>query len=373
MQRVTRSTAVAVMPDPPPFPGTPGYFAKPDAGAGVPASVPGYEWFNGVQEGLVLAFEDSGIPQDPADHAQLRKHVRRMAGGNVALVTADTALTADHAGLVEIAIAANRIITLPSAAGANGRPIRLTFVRTDTTASTATVQRAGADTIEGGTSITVPVGRRVALVSDGVAAWRVLAGVAGDGLQAFTASGNFTVPAGVFRVRVTCTGGGGAGSGTTTSGGGGGGSAGQTAIGWHDVTPGQVIVVTVGAGGTATGGTGNNGGTSSFGAHCSAPGGVGGTSATGAGGRSASAATGGQINLWGGDGGDGTSGTGQGIMGGQGGASFWGGGGRMGAISGGGGLSGRAPGSGGGGAYAAGVTGGAQGGAGAAGIVVVEW
>jgi hypothetical protein len=117
---------------------------------------------------------DSGVALSAAADTQLRDHIRRMAGGNATIVTADTTLTADHAGVVEIAITANRTITLPAAAAANGRPIRLHFVRTDTAAATATVQRAGADTIEGGTSIPVPVAGRVTLVSDGVGTWRVI-------------------------------------------------------------------------------------------------------------------------------------------------------------------------------------------------------
>ena len=374
MQRVTRFTAVPVMPVPPASPGPPGFFQGGDPFTNTPATAPGYEWHNGVQESIVLSYEDSGLASDVAVHTQLRRHIRRMAGGNVAALTATQVLTPDDAGIVSVAIIANATVTLPAANAANGRPLRYTFVRTDTSAFTATIQRAGTDTIEGQASIALPVGGRITLMSDGVSAWRLVASAGPmSRLQAFTASGTFTVPAGVYRVKATATGGGGAGSGTTTNGGGGGGAAGQTAIGWYDVTPGQAITVTVGAGGAAGSGSGGNGGTSSFGAFCSAPGGAGGTSATGSGGRTASAATGGQINLWGGDGGDGTSSTAAGTMGGCGGASFWGGGGRCGAISGGGGLAGLAYGSGGGAAYAAGVTGAANGGAGAGGIVVVEW
>ncbi len=374
MQRVTRSTAVPVMPAPPASPGTPGFFTGGDPVSDTPATVPGFEWHNGMQEVVVLSFEDSGIAPDANVHTQMRDHVRRMAGGNVTALTAAAVLTPDHAGVVSIAIAANQTFTLPAANAANGRPIRINLVRTDTTAFTATIQRAGTDTIEGLTSITLPVGGRLTLVSDGVSAWLLVArSTAMTSMQVFTAGGTFTVPPGVFRVRVTCTGGGGAGSGSTTSGGGGGGSAGQTAIGYYDVTPGDAIPVTVGAAGVGGAGNGGNGGTSSFGAYCSASGGIGGTSATGAGGRSNVVAVGGQILLTGGDGTDGTSGTGQGIMGGAGGASCWGGGGRGGAFSGGGGQAGRTPGSGGGGAYAAGVTGAANGGNGAGGIVVVEY
>ena len=69
----------------------------------------------------------------------------------------------------------------------------------------------------------------------------------------FTASGNFVVPEGVTRVRVTLIGGGGGGSGTYQSAGGQGGGGGTTAemvVGFPvKVTPGATIPVTVGAGG----------------------------------------------------------------------------------------------------------------------------
>ncbi|WP_211842340.1 glycine-rich domain-containing protein [Neoroseomonas alkaliterrae] len=376
MQRVTRSTAAAVLPAAPASPGTPGYFTGGDPVSNVPATVPGYEWFNGVQEELIGVIIRAGLAPDQADLAQLRKSLDRLFGGGLRTVAANVTLSPDDAGVVLVdAATASRTITLPAANAANGRPLRFTFVRVDAAgANSVVLARAGADTIEGLTQIGLGVGRRLTMVSDGASAWRVTAANDPRGeMQVFTSSGTFTVPAGVSRVRVTCTGGGGAGAGTTPNGGGGGGAAGQTAIGWYDVTPGSAITVTVGAGGAAGAGDGGAGGTSSFGAYCSAPGGAGGTSATGAGGHSASAATGGQVNLFGGDGGDGTSSAGAGTMGGAGGASYWGGGGRMATISGGGGLAGRAPGSGGGGAYAAGVAGSANGGAGAAGIVIVEW
>lgn len=78
---------------------------------------------------------------------------------------------------------------------------------------------------------------------------------------------NFTVPAGVKRINIKAWGGGGSGSALGPSAqagqrGGGGGSAGhaQASI---PVVPGQVVRVSVGAGGLAvpgTGGAGNNGG-----------------------------------------------------------------------------------------------------------------
>ncbi len=88
----------------------------------------------------------------------------------------------------------------------------------------------------------------------------------GSGVQTFTSSGSFQVPAGVTQVEVEVWGGG-AGSFASTSsaasgGGGGGGYARKRLTG---LTPGQVISVIVGAGGVGgtVGGSGGQGGQSS--------------------------------------------------------------------------------------------------------------
>ncbi len=100
--------------------------------------------------------------------------------------------------------------------------------------------------------------------------------------QTFTSSGTFTVPAGVYSVKVEAWGGGGAGggvdgaSGTYRAGGGGGGGA-FVLNNSVSVTPGNNITVTVGAGGTGvTAADGNPGGQSSFGGLVNANGGAGG-------------------------------------------------------------------------------------------------
>lgn len=202
-----------------------------------------------------------------------------------AALTASATLTPQQAGVVSIAITANGTFTLPLANAADGLPISFTFVRTDTTAFTATIQRAGADTIEGLTSLSLAVGERLTLISDGVSAWRIAAGVAGRllNVQVFAASGTYTPTPGTGSVVVEVQGGGGAGGGTTlpTVGNvslGAPGGAGAYGRGrFTAVQIGASLPVTVGAGGVATAATaGPNGGTSSFGALLSAPGGVGG-------------------------------------------------------------------------------------------------
>jgi len=98
-----------------------------------------------------------------------------------------------------------------------------------------------------------------------------------SGVLSFTSSGNFVVPAGVTQVEVETWGG---GSGTfasvpgLASGGGSGGGYGRKLI--TGLLPGQVVPVTVGAGGAAgstSGAAAGPGGTSSFGQFVNATGG----------------------------------------------------------------------------------------------------
>jgi hypothetical protein len=102
----------------------------------------------------------------------------------------------------------------------------------------------------------------------------------GSGIQSFTTSGNFIVPAGVTQVEVEIWGGGagsyasvsGASIGIGSGGGAGGGYARKRVTG---LIPGQSIAAVIGAGGNygTAGGAASSGGTSSFGAYASATGG----------------------------------------------------------------------------------------------------
>ncbi len=144
--------------------------------------------------------------------------------------------------------------------------------------------------------------------------------VFGQSQQAFTSPGSttFTVPDGVKEITVQVWGGGGAGgSGTQQgqnirSGGGGGGGAYQLRT--YAVTPGQVINLTVGAGGATSAASGGNSQISFAATTLIANGGAGGANATG-GGQGASGAggaggTGGTFN--GGAGAGGVAGNGGG-------------------------------------------------------------
>jgi hypothetical protein len=226
-----------------------------------------------------------------------------------------------------------------------------TLVNAKTFAVDNSIELAGTDGTKHTFAATAPTG--------GVLAYGV------PKFQQFTANGTFTIPVGVTAVKVSLWGGG-AGGGIGLAGGpdGGGGSGGY-AIKWlSSLTPGNTILVTVGAGG----GSGAAGNASSIASGTqtittvTANGGLaGGGGASGAGGA---VSTNGDIN------GAGSPGCNAAVaFSGQGGSTLLGGGGT--AVGAGNGVAAVAnTGSGGSGAFT-GV--GAAGGAGAAGLVVFEW
>jgi hypothetical protein len=215
------------------------------------------------------------------------------------------------------------------------------------------------------------------LTSGGAGVAPTMQDAAGGGLQSvqvFTASGTWTKPAGITKVRVRLVGGGGGSAGCDSTGAGGSGAAGGYSEEFIDVSGTSSESVTIGAAGAA-GSSGNNaggaGGTTSFGAFLSATGGGGGVVESASEGASGGVGTGGDINLTGGGGGCGTAdGSHDGAN--LGGASFFGGGGGAAAYN---DLpptaqAGAAPGSGAGGVN--GRSNAAAGAVGAAGIVIVE-
>ncbi|HIE9259265.1 TPA: glycine-rich domain-containing protein [Klebsiella variicola subsp. variicola] len=195
--------------------------------------------------------------------------------------------------------------------------------------------------------------------------------------KAFYANGTYTRSPLARYAKVTLVGGGGGGGGCQASNNtetfsGAGGGAGATIIVWVDLSTASSYAITVGKGGVGGVGavSGADGGATSFASLFSAPGGKGGVksgvsnTAGGAGGTAAA----GDIRINGGTGSDGQTGTS--LLTGNGGASYFGGGGRAGAQA---GIAGAAPGSGGGGAYDLGFTSTAYtGGAGADGILILE-
>lgn len=115
------------------------------------------EWVNAVQEELMSVVEAGGLVPDGGDYSQMVKAIRRMSGAKVATVTAGaTLLTADDAGLVFIDASGGDVtLTLPAANAVINLPIGFTFYRTDNSANAVTIQRSGADTIDGNSSFSV--------------------------------------------------------------------------------------------------------------------------------------------------------------------------------------------------------------------------
>ena len=196
-------------------------------------------------------------------------------------------------------------------------------------------------------------------------------------IQQFTSSGTFTIPAGITAVKVTVVGGGGAGGGggSSASSAGCGGNSGGTSIKWlSGLTPGNTLVVTIGAGGAgnsnAGGGSGGNSTVASGTQTISTITGSGGAGGTGPGGvgTNATAGSGGDLNF---AGNAGTLAPISSAIAGNGGGSIFGGGG-LGGFATANGNAGTAPGAGGGGGGANnGVN--TTGGAGVAGMVIFEW
>lgn len=231
-----------------------------------------------------------------------------------------------------------------------------------------------------GTGVSIPSGLTANIIGDGTNITQdlLLFGTPGRliNIQYFTASGTYTPTAGTKTIRVTVTGAGGGGSGsnansTSQTFSGAGGGAGGTAIKLIS-NPDSSYVLSVGSPGAGSTGSGSasKGGNSTFGSIITAIGGGGGalgSSGSTAGGGGAGA-TGGDINISGGDGSDGQSLTY--FICGNGGASYFGGGGRSGNQ---GGIAGKAYGSGGGGAYDTNFSGTTKPGAsGAGGVIIVE-
>jgi len=134
-----------------------------------------------VTSQLVETPQDAAVITDAGvapgtDVNALQAALRRLYGGSVRTLSADAALGANDAGMILAdCSAASRTHVLPRANAANGRPQTIRIIRTDSVAgNTLTFVRAGSDTVEGGTSLLLPVGARVTLCSDGNATWRVV-------------------------------------------------------------------------------------------------------------------------------------------------------------------------------------------------------
>jgi hypothetical protein len=155
---------------PPPLPGAPsvGY---PQEGA--TRTTPGAYWYYQTAEELRNVLLRAGLTPDPATLTQLSQAIRRINWSNLTTITATGSLTADNCGLVLVNAAGGSItITLPAANVMAPQAAKFVFRRTDSSANTVTVQRAGADTIDGGTNFTLQAsGGMREIYSDAGSAW----------------------------------------------------------------------------------------------------------------------------------------------------------------------------------------------------------
>jgi hypothetical protein len=213
-------------------------------------------------------------------------------------------------------ITAPRIFTLPAAnAVLPGTPITIIDESGSVTLTNSlTIQRAGSDTLNGLTNTTLSAGfQSITLFSDGSSKWITDWNRGFSNLVLLTSSsGNWAVPAGITRAKVTVIGGGGAGGAVNGNfQGAPGGSAGGRTIGVvTGLTPGNNIAYTSGAGGTGSNNAaGGNGGSSTFvapGGTLTANGGTGGpvgTTNAAQIGTSGGTASGGTLNITGDSGG----------------------------------------------------------------------
>lgn len=177
-------------------------FTRGNPQTGVPATALDDDYFDAIQEELAGIVEATGIVLDKSNRAQVLAAIKKLIGSET-----DTKYLKTGNNLVEI-------------------------------------KNAGATA---------------------VATTLANLGLAPHGLSRFTSSGSFTVPAGVTKVWVSgCAAGGGGGASLATNSssfvtGGSGGGAGQPAMSVPiTVTPGQVIPVTIGTGGSGASPATNN-------------------------------------------------------------------------------------------------------------------
>jgi len=322
-------------------------------------------------------------------HVSATAVVVQAKAGNYTAVESDNRSVLEYTGTY--------ILTLPAMATMNSTSDTGEWEITVANVGTGiiTVAPDGTDTIDGtNANITVAAGesRKLKLISGSTGVMTVTRSTKIDGptTQVFTTAGaaTWTKPAGCRRVKVTLTGGGGQGGGAnrdvTNGSVGAGGGAGATLIKYLDVTSIATSTLTIGAGGVGGTGSGSNGtssvwsdGTNTLTATVGNGGGnaISASNYATANAGNSSTCTGGDINVPGAAGHRGWMDPVEAMFfSGQGGASFWGGGGENVAAGTGesAGQNGVAYGSGGSGAAAASTGIDKAGGNGGDGIIVVE-
>ncbi|WP_438859650.1 hypothetical protein [Achromobacter spanius] len=287
--------------------------------------------------------------------AESHTHALNVAPADIGAAAATLALTAGNGLTGGGTLGAARTFTLGTPSTLSGTTINaVTAISHTHELDTATA----ADAIAGTSDVKLVTPQALAAAVPKFAPHSV---------DVLTATGNWTVPTGIYWISAEAWGGGGGGGGIGSSGGigGGGGGGGGYARGKFSVTPGQVIACTIGAAGGAGGGggAGGNGGTTTFGTLLTAIGGTGGRPNDTGNGGVGGTGSGGAFATSGGSGSAASSATG----GAGGSASFGGAGGGAGVGP---SSNGNAPGGGGGGR---GPSSAGAGAAGAAGLIIIEY
>lgn len=146
MQRVTRSTSVLALPNPPAG-GTPGFFAAPNPAGGVAATQPGYEWFNAIQEEVVALATMAGAALDPAVNTQMRDAITSLlnAKADLAAMQAQTYTAFTSTGVTGAFV----LTPAPAIAGyAANQRFRVKFHAVGNGADTINVSAKGAKALE---------------------------------------------------------------------------------------------------------------------------------------------------------------------------------------------------------------------------------
>lgn len=192
MQRVKRTTAVVALPAAPAG-GVPGYFAVPNPLGGIPATVPGYEWYNSVQEELVAPIEAAGIVLSDTNSGQLLAALRSAGVFQtiISLTVGLNTLTKANCGqLFTIGAATTATAALPAASTCYAGT-RLQFVSNST--GTLTLNRIGTDNIYFSSTFVSGVvlynGDTLTLESNGINAWIAVAGSVQSGYANSSAFG----------------------------------------------------------------------------------------------------------------------------------------------------------------------------------------
>lgn len=285
------------------------------------------------------AYADSVIT---VHQAAADPHPQYKLRGAVTTLTGSATITAAQIGLLLLdASGGNRTFTLPAASAGLG--VReLVVRRIDLSANALVIVANGADKLlldtiaeAAGQASTVLLfaGDFLRLRSDGAGKWwcvgqAQLPGSIASGFVVYPSTGSFTfsVPpvlrSGRRFAKVIVKGGGGGGgywNASPSASGGGGGGVSEKRVSLSGVS---TVPVTVGIGGTGAvlnGYSGSAGGTSSFGAYCSATGGAAGTASGN--GSAGGMGTGGDLNYSIGDGGAAVAGPSGSIFGGAGGGA----------------------------------------------------